>query len=105
MEGAEGRLDADLRSEEMDYDHSDRFVEEATVTPPYKTERRAIVDTHRHPIGPSWLPRWRSEASTIKTRIPADQRSGLDRLSRVLRSDYAMPKQREGGRIMKGGAR
>jgi hypothetical protein len=52
MEGAEGPLDADLRSEEMDYDHSNRFVEEATMTPPYKTERRAIVGTHRHPIGP-----------------------------------------------------
>ena len=26
-----------------------------------------------------------------------DQRSGLDRLSRVLHLDYAMPKQREGG--------
>ena len=27
-------------------------TEEVTLTPPNETEHRAIVDTHRHPIGP-----------------------------------------------------
>ena len=51
------------------------------------TEHRAIVDTHRHPIGPKLAAKMAERGFyDPKTRIPADQRSGLDRLSRVLRS-------------------
>ena len=48
------------------------------------TEHRAIVDTHRHPIGPKLADQdGRARLLRPETKIPADQRSGLDRLSQV----------------------
>ena len=45
------------------------------MTLPNKTEHRAIVDTHRHPIGPKLAAKM-AECSPVRpeTRIPAGQR-------------------------------
>jgi hypothetical protein len=106
MEGAAGRLDADLRSEEMDYHHSDRFVEEATVRPPYETERRAIVDTHLHPIGPKLTAKMAERGFyDPKQEFPQTNAQDVIGYREFYELDYAMPKQREGGRTTMGVAR
>jgi hypothetical protein len=90
----------------MDYDHSNRFIEEATVTPPYKTERRAIVDTHRHPIGPKLAAKMAERGLyDPKREFPQTNAQDLIGYREFCELDYAMPKQSEGGRIMMGVAR
>jgi hypothetical protein len=68
------------------------------MTLPNKTERRAIVDTHRHPWG-------QKMQSKIEKRGLLDPKQGfpqtnaLDLMAyrEVFDLDYAMPIQREGG--------
>src|SRR6202041_3723079 len=71
---------------------------QATMTPPNGTEHRAIVDTHRHPIGPK-LQAKMAERGLFDPNQEFPQANAQDFI--VYREffdlEYAMPKQREGG--------
>src|ERR1700689_2559531 len=68
------------------------------MTPPSKTERRAIVDTHRHPIGPKLAAKM-AEAGLYdpKEQFPQTNPQDLMCYREFFDLEYAMPKQREGG--------
>ena len=61
-------------------------------------ERRAIADTHRHPIGPKLAAKM-AEAGLYdpKQGFPQANAKGLICYREFFDLDYAMPKQREGG--------
>jgi hypothetical protein len=68
------------------------------MTPPNKTERRAIVDTHRHPIGPKLAARMAERGLyDPKQEFPQTNPQDLICYREFFDLDYAMPKQREGG--------
>jgi predicted TIM-barrel fold metal-dependent hydrolase len=62
------------------------------------TERRAIVDTHRHPIGPKLAAKM-AEAGFFDPKKPFPQTNAQDLTGyrTFYDLDYAMPMQREGG--------
>ncbi len=62
-----------------------------------KTERPAIVDTHRHPIGPKLAAKMGSLYDP-KQPFPQTNDKGLICYREFFDSDYTMPKQREGRR-------
>src|SRR5271157_4365030 len=68
------------------------------MSPPNGTEYRAIVDTHRHPVGPKLRAKM-VEAGLFEPNHEFPQTNAQDFI--VYREffdlDYAMPKQREGG--------
>jgi len=67
------------------------------MTASNRTHYRAIVDTHRHPIGPK-LQAKMAEACLFDPTKAFPQNAGLDVIYReFVDLDYAMPKQREGG--------
>jgi predicted TIM-barrel fold metal-dependent hydrolase len=68
------------------------------MTPSNKTERRAIVDTHRHPIGPKLAAKM-AEAGLYDPKQPFPQTNDKDLICyrEFFDLDYAMPKQREEG--------
>ena len=68
------------------------------MTLPDKTERRAIVDTHRHPIGPKLAAKMaESGLYDPKQAFPQTNDKDLICYREFFDLDYAMPKQREGG--------
>ena len=68
------------------------------MTPPNKTEHRAIVDTHRHPIGPKLAARMAERGLyDPKQEFPQTNPQDLICYREFFDLDYAMPKQREGG--------
>src|SRR3984885_15891996 len=71
---------------------------EAAVTPPNRTGYRAIVDTHRHPIGPKLAAKM-AERGFYDPKQPFPQTNAQDLIGYREFYDlkYAMPKQREGG--------
>ena len=68
------------------------------MTLPNKTEHRAIVDTHRHPIGPKLAAKM-AEAGLYDTKQAFPQANDKDLICyrEFFDLDYAMPKQREEG--------
>jgi hypothetical protein len=68
------------------------------MTLPNKTEHRAIVDTHRHPIGPKLAAKM-AEAGLYDPNQPFPQANDKDLICyrEFFDLDYAMPKQREEG--------
>src|ERR1700675_4656788 len=72
-------------------------VKEVTV-PPNGTQHRAIVDTHRHPIGPKLAAKM-AEAGLYDPKQGFPQANDKDLICyrEFFDLDYAMPKQREGG--------
>ena len=68
------------------------------MTLPNKTEHRAIVDTHRHPIGPKLAAKM-AEAGLYdpKQAFPQSNDKDLICSREFFDLDYAMPKQREEG--------
>src|ERR1700693_488930 len=68
------------------------------MTPPNKTERRAIVDTHRHPIGPKLAAKM-AEAGFYNPKQPFPQTNDKDLIGyrEFFDLEYAMPKSREEG--------
>src|SRR6202046_3040692 len=68
------------------------------MTLPNKTEHRAIVDTHRHPIGPKLAAKM-AEAGLYDPKQGFPQANDKDLICyrEFFDLDYAMPKQREGG--------
>jgi hypothetical protein len=73
-------------------------MDSAIVTPPNGTEYRAIVDTHRHPIGPKLAAKM-AEAGLYdpKQEFPQTNPQDLICYREFFDLDYAMPKHREGG--------
>jgi hypothetical protein len=68
------------------------------LTVPNKTERRVIVDTHRHPIGPKLAAKMaESGLYDPKQEFPQANDKDLICYREFFDLDYAMPKQREGG--------
>src|ERR1700719_3720380 len=68
------------------------------MTPPNKTEHRAIVDTHRHPIGPKLAARMAERGLyDPKQEFPQTNPQDLICYREFFDLDYAMPIQREGG--------
>src|SRR5271154_6996751 len=68
------------------------------MTLPDKTERRAIVDTHQHPIGPKLAARMaESGLYDPKQAFPQTNDKDLICYREFFDLDYAMPKRREGG--------
>jgi hypothetical protein len=69
-----------------------------TITLPDGAEHLAIVDTHRHPVGPKLRAKL-AEAGLFDPNQEFPQTNALDFIAYrdVLDLDYAMPKQREGG--------
>ena len=67
-------------------------------TPPNGTEQRAIVDTHRHPIGPKLAAKM-AEAGFYDPKKPFPQTNPQDFVGQreFFDLDYAMTIQREGG--------
>jgi hypothetical protein len=67
------------------------------MIPPNGSEHRAIVDTHRHPIGPK-LAATMAERGLYdpKQEFPQSNARDLLRYREFFDLDYAMPKQREG---------
>jgi hypothetical protein len=62
------------------------------------TERRAIVDTHRHPIGPKLAAKMAERGFyNPKQEFPQTNAQDLIGYREFYDLDYAMPKQREGG--------
>jgi len=62
------------------------------------TEYRAIVDTHRHPIGPKLTAKMaESGLYDPKQAFPQTNDKDLICYREFFDLDYAMPKQREGG--------
>src|ERR1700694_2944906 len=68
------------------------------MTLPNKTERRAIVDTHRHPMGPKMKAKM-GELGMYDPKQTFLQTNAQDLICyrECFDLDYAMPKQREGG--------
>jgi hypothetical protein len=68
------------------------------MTPPNGTEHRAIVDTHRHPIGPKLAAKM-AERGLYDPNQEFPQTNPQDFICyrEFIDLDYAMPKQREGG--------
>jgi predicted TIM-barrel fold metal-dependent hydrolase len=68
------------------------------MTLPNKTERQAIVDTHRHPVGPKLAAKM-AERGLYDPKQEFPQTNPLDFVCYrdFIDLDYAMPKQREGG--------
>ena len=68
------------------------------MTPPNGTEYRAIVDTHRHPVGPKLRAKM-VEAGLFDPNQEFPQTNAQDFICyrEFFDLDYAMPKQREGG--------
>src|SRR3984957_16583393 len=68
------------------------------MTLPNKTEYRAIVDTHRHPIGPKLAAKM-AEAGLYDPNQAFPQSNDKDLICyrEFFDLDYAMPKQREEG--------
>jgi hypothetical protein len=68
------------------------------MTLPNKTERRAIVDTHRHPWGQKMQSKI-EERGLLDPKQGFPQTNALDLMAyrEVFDLDYAMPIQREGG--------
>ena len=68
------------------------------MTLPNKTERRPIVDTHRHPWGQKMLSKI-EERGLLDPKQGFPQTNVLDLMAyrEVFDLDYAMPIQREGG--------
>jgi hypothetical protein len=66
------------------------------MTPPNKTERPAIVDTHRHPIGPKLAAKM-AEAGFYDPKQPFPQTNDKDLIGyrEFFDLEYAMPKSRE----------
>jgi hypothetical protein len=70
------------------------------MTLPNKTEHRAIVDTHRHPIGPKLAAKMAERGLyDPKQEFPQTNAQDLICYREFFDLDYAMPKQREGGVI------
>ncbi len=68
------------------------------MTPPNGTEHRAIVDTHRHPIGPKLAAKMAERGLyDPKQEFPQANSHDLICYREFFDLDYAMPKQREGG--------
>ncbi len=68
------------------------------MTPPNGTEHRAIVDTHRHPIGPKLAAKMAERGfCDPKQEFPQTNAQDLIGYREFYDLDYAMPKQREGG--------
>jgi hypothetical protein len=75
-----------------------KTVQEATMTPPNKTERRAIVDTHRHPIGPKLAAKMAERGFyDPKQEFPQTNAQDLIGYREFYDLEYAMPKSREEG--------
>jgi hypothetical protein len=71
---------------------------EATMTLPNKTEHRAIVDTHRHPIGPKLAAKMAERGLyDPKQEFPQANAQDLICYREFFDLDYAIPKQRAGG--------
>src|ERR1700729_3659814 len=68
------------------------------MTPPNKTERRPIVDTHRHPIGPKLAAKM-AERGLYDPKQPFPQTNAQDLIGyrEFYDLEYAMPKSREDG--------
>src|ERR1700691_2981639 len=73
-------------------------VQEASMTLPNKTERRTIVDTHRHPWGQKMQSKI-EERGLLDPKQGFPQTNALDLMAyrEVFDLDYAMPIQRKGG--------
>ena len=68
------------------------------MTPPNETERRAIVDTHRHPWGQKMQAKMVERGLLDpKQGFPQTNLQDLMGYREVFDLDYAMPIQREGG--------
>src|SRR3984957_1780946 len=68
------------------------------MTPPNGTEHRAIVDTHRHPIGPKLAAKMAERGLyDPKQEFPQTNAQDLICYREFFDLEYAMPKQREGG--------
>ena len=68
------------------------------MTLPNETEHRAIVDTHRHPIGPKLAAKMAERGLyDPKQEFPQANSHDLICYREFFDLDYAMPKQREGG--------
>ena len=68
------------------------------MTLPNETEHRAIVDTHRHPIGPKLAAKMAERGLyDPKQEFPQTNAQDLICYREFFDLDYAMPKQREGG--------
>jgi predicted TIM-barrel fold metal-dependent hydrolase len=68
------------------------------MTLPNKTEPRAIVDTHRHPIGPRLAAKMAKRGLyDPKQEFPQTNAQDLICYREFFDLEYAMPKQREGG--------
>ena len=68
------------------------------MTPPNGTERRAIVDTHRHPIGPKLVAKMAERGLyDPKQEFPQTNAQDLICYREFFDLDYAMPMQRDGG--------
>jgi hypothetical protein len=73
-------------------------MDSATMTPPNGTEHRAIVDTHRHPIGPKLAAKMAERGLyDPKKEFPQTNAQDLICYREFFDLEYAMPKQREGG--------
>jgi hypothetical protein len=68
------------------------------MTLPNKTEHRAIVDTHRHPVGPKLAAKM-AETGLYDQKQAFPQANDKDLICyrEFFDLDYAMPKQRQGG--------
>src|SRR6202030_50034 len=68
------------------------------MTPPNGTEHRAIIDTHRHPIGPKLAAKMaESGLYDPKQAFPQTNAQDLICYREFFDLDFAVPKQREGG--------
>src|SRR5271166_5352154 len=68
------------------------------MTPPNGTEHRAIVDTHRHPIGPKLAAKMAERGLyDPKQEFPQTNAQDFICYREFFDLEYAMPKQREGG--------
>jgi hypothetical protein len=68
------------------------------MTLPNKAEHRAIVDTHRHPVGPKLRAKMAERGLYDPTQeFPPANAQDLICYREFFDLDYAMPKQREGG--------
>src|SRR5271167_4089849 len=68
------------------------------MTPPNGTEYRAIVDTHRHPIGPKLAAKMAERGLYDPNQeFPQTNAQDLICYREFFDLDYAMPKQRAGG--------
>src|ERR1700734_3379327 len=73
-------------------------VNEVSMTPPNATKYRAIVDTHRHPIGPKLAAKMAARGLyDPKQEFPQTNAQDLICYRDFFDLEYAMPKQREGG--------